>query len=221
MNINQILLIIIVAAIPLIFAITIHEVAHGWVANKLGDRTALMMGRITLNPLKHIDPFGTILLPVIMLIASSTLSGNPFIFGWAKPVPVNFNNLRNPRRDMALVAVAGPFTNFLMALLWACIAKINILMPHFASPFIQSVSRFGIQINCVLMILNLLPIPPLDGSRVVSSILPIKLSMLYDQLEAFGFWILILLLFTGLLTPIILPPIMGLITLLYSVFGLS
>lgn len=221
MNINQILLIIIVAAIPLIFAITLHEVAHGWIANKLGDRTALMMGRITLNPLKHIDLFGTIILPVVMLITSSALSGNPFIFGWAKPVPVNFNNLHHPRRDMALVALAGPFANLLMAFIWAFIAKLNLLMPHLASPFIQSVSKFGIQINCVLMILNLLPIPPLDGSRVVSSVLPNRLALLYDQLEAFGFWILILLLFTGLLSPIILPPIIGLIGFIFNIFGLA
>lgn len=221
MNINQILLIIIVGAIPLLFAITLHEVAHGWVASKLGDKTALMMGRITLNPLKHIDLFGTVILPIIMLITSSTLSGTPFIFGYAKPVPVNFNALRHPRRDMALVAVAGPLTNLLMALIWAFLAKINILLPHFASPFIASVSKFGIQINCVLMVLNLLPIPPLDGSRVVSSVLPAQLSILYDQLEGFGFWILILLLFTGLLTPIILPPISGLINLIFGVFGLS
>ena len=214
MNINPILLVIIIGAIPLLFAITIHEVAHGWVASKLGDKTALMMGRLTLNPLKHIDPIGTIVVPVSMLIITSSLSGSPFIFGWARPVPVNFNNLKKPRRDMAFVAAAGPLTNLLMAIIWAAIAKLSAFLPAFASPFLQSMSMFGIQINCVLMILNLFPIPPLDGSRVVSSLLPIKLSLAYDRLEPFGFWILIFLLFSGLLSPLLGPPIIGLITLL-------
>ncbi len=221
MNINHILLVIIIGAIPLLFAITIHEVAHGWVASKLGDKTALMMGRLTLNPLKHIDPIGTIVVPVSMLIITSSLSGSPFIFGWARPVPVNFNNLKKPRRDMAFVAAAGPLTNLLMAIIWAAIAKLSAFLPAFASPFLQSMSMFGIQINCVLMILNLFPIPPLDGSRVVSSLLPIKLSLAYDRLEPFGFWILIFLLFSGLLSPLLGPPIIGLITLLSNLFGLT
>jgi Zn-dependent protease len=221
MNMGHIIQLLAVAAIPLLFAITIHEVAHGWVACKLGDKTALMMGRLTLNPLKHIDPFGTIILPIVMLIASSSLLGNAFIFGWAKPVPVNFNALRHPRRDMALVAVAGPLTNLLMAIIWAFIAKINIWLPHSASAFVQLSAQFGIMINCVLMVLNLLPIPPLDGSRVISSILPPKISIAYDQLEVFGFWILIFLLLSGLLQPLIAPPIFGLVSLLKSLFGLG
>lgn len=230
MNLSNILQLILVAAIPLLFAITVHEVAHGWVASKLGDKTALMLGRITLNPIKHIDPFGTVILPIVMLIASSAISGTGFIFGWAKPVPVNFNNLRNPRRDMALVALAGPFANLLMALFWALIAKLNIVFLQGqtggqfltnAFTFIQLSAKFGIMINCVLMILNLLPIPPLDGSRIVSSLLPPKAAMAYDQLEAFGFWILILLLISGLLFPIIGPPIIGLINLINSLFGIG
>lgn len=220
MNLSNILQVILLAAIPLLFAITVHEVAHGWVANKLGDKTALIMGRITLNPLKHIDPFGTIILPIIMLISTSALTGQGFIFGWAKPVPVNFHQLRHPRRDMAIVAAAGPFANLLMAIFWAAIVKLNSLIPG-ASIFIQKSAEYGIIFNCVLLVLNLLPIPPLDGSRIVASILPPRIALAYEQIEAFGFWILIALLVTGLLGPLISPPIYMLINLLASLFGLN
>src|SRR3990167_7061083 len=160
--------VIAVIILPLLFAITLHEAAHGWVANKLGDKTALMLGRVTLNPIKHIDLFGTIILPILMLV----LSKFTFAFGWAKPVPVNWQNLRKPRRDMALVAIAGPLANLLMALIWAAIAKVSVLFggsttnavgKTFAD-FFYAAGTFGISINIILMVLNLIPIPPLDGN---------------------------------------------------------
>lgn len=200
-------------AIPLLFAITVHEVSHGWVANKLGDRTAFMLGRLTLNPIKHIDPIGTILLPLILI---ATNAG--FIFGWAKPVPINPRNLKHPKRDMALVAVAGPLSNFIMALLWAIIAKLGMRIGLIPLVYMGSV---GIFINLILMILNLLPIPPLDGSRVVSSLLPTKAAYLYDKIEPFGFFILILLLVFNILGVIIGPPVFFLQALIYSLFGFS
>ncbi|MGD9107754.1 MAG: site-2 protease family protein [Gammaproteobacteria bacterium] len=209
---------IIVWAPPILFAITVHEVAHGWMALKLGDKTALMLGRLTLNPLKHIDMIGTILIPLILLLFS------PIIFGWAKPVPVNPNNLKKPRRDMAFVALAGPISNIIMALIWAAITKIgSILMGHglqFALPIVL-MGRAGILINLVLMILNLIPIPPLDGSRVVAAILPPKLAYKYDRIAPYGFFILLLLLVTGILRLLLWVPIVLLQRLILTIFGLG
>lgn len=206
-NLSSILHDIALVALPLIFAVTLHEAAHGWIANKLGDRTAFMMGRVTLNPIKHIDIYGTIVIPILMLL----LSNFKFLFGWAKPVPVTWSNLRHPRRDMALVALAGPFANFIMALIWAGIAKIA-LFPQTAVPALVNALKFfaaagivGIQINCILLILNLVPIPPLDGSRVVSAILPPRLAYKYDLIEPYGIWILLGLIFVfgrALLIPV-------------------
>lgn len=211
-------------AIPLLFAITVHEAAHGFVASKLGDNTALSMGRVTLNPLKHIDPIGTILLPLMMLY----LGG--FIFGWAKPVPVNWSNLRHPKRDAALVALAGPMSNFIMALLWALIAKsiiIAISYKLFVTPIainttmiIYKTSQFGIMINCALMLLNMIPIPPLDGSRLVSSVLPTKASIYYNSIEPYGIWILLGLFVAGLLQRVLLPMIQSLTELISHWVGL-
>jgi Zn-dependent protease len=186
---------IIVWVIPVIFAITVHEVAHGWVAKRHGDKTAWMLGRLTLNPLKHIDPVGTILLPGLLLI-----TGTGFIFGWAKPVPVNPRNLRNPKSDMAIVALAGPMANFVMALGWALIIRAGTFVnaEFFSMPLIY-MGIAGISINLVLAIINLLPIPPLDGSRILSSLLPDRLAWQYNRLERFGFIILLLLLMTGAL----------------------
>lgn len=202
--------------LPVLFAITVHELAHGWVAMRLGDRTAMMLGRLTLNPIKHIDPIGTLLVPGVMLVFSG------FIFGWAKPVPVTWQNLRHPRRDMALVALAGPLANLMMALLWAGVMKLSLLMSpsllFFAQPLLL-MGAAGIQINLVLMILNLLPLPPLDGGRIVSSLLPNKLSWRYDQLEKYGFLILLVLLGSGFLGKIIGPPIYELQTMLYFLVG--
>jgi len=204
-------------AIPLIFAITVHEVAHGWVANRLGDPTAKMLGRLTLNPAKHIDPVGTIIVPGILL----ALGG--FVFGWAKPVPVTWENLKNPKRDMALVAMAGPLTNLLMALGWALIAKIAVFtVPHIGFPakILFFMSRAGIIINLVLMILNLLPVPPLDGSRVLASVVPKRLEYSLYLIEPYGFFILVGLLATGILGRVIGPPIFFLFYAIANVFGL-
>lgn len=189
-------------AIPVLFAITVHETAHGWVANKLGDKTAYLQGRLTLNPIPHIDPIGTILVPLIFLSIS------PFIFGWAKPVPVDARNLRNPKRDMAWVALAGPLSNFMMALLWGGIMKIGaylISSKTLDNNLILLMGQAGIIINLVLAFLNLIPIPPLDGSRVVASLLPFKLALIYNRVESIGFLILIALLVSGVLSTILSP----------------
>jgi Zn-dependent protease len=175
--------------IPLLFAITLHEAAHGWVASKLGDHTARMMGRVTLDPTKHIDPIGTIAIPLVLLISSSG-----FIFGWAKPVPINFNALRSGKSGMIWVALAGPGANLLMAIGWLFVMIIAINMNI---PVLIEMGRVGILVNCVLAVFNLLPIPPLDGSRVISALLPNRLSYQYNQLEQYGLYILLGLMFLG------------------------
>lgn len=175
--------------IPLLFAITLHEAAHGWVASKLGDHTARMMGRVTLDPTKHIDPIGTIAIPLVLLLSSSG-----FIFGWAKPVPINFNALRNGKNGMIWVALAGPGANIVMAICWLFIMIIAINMNIAA---LIEMGRVGILVNCVLAVFNLLPIPPLDGSRVISALLPNRLAYQYNQLEQYGLYILLGLMFLG------------------------
>ncbi|MEM9243982.1 MAG: site-2 protease family protein [Pseudomonadota bacterium] len=202
--------------IPLIFAITVHEVAHGWVASKFGDQTAKMLGRLTLNPVKHIDILGTIIVPIILL----ALGG--FIFGWAKPVPISPRNFKNPRPMMAIVAVAGPVSNLIMAILWAIVAKIGLMIQadntHLAA--LTAIGFAGITINAFIGVLNLLPIPPLDGGRIVSNILPPKLAYYYDKLEPFGFYILIILIITGILSHILLPITLTLIHSIAALFGI-
>jgi Zn-dependent protease len=202
LNITQTVQFISVAVLPLIFAITVHEAAHGWVASKLGDPTARQLGRLTLNPLPHIDPVGTVILPIAMLL----LSG--FIFGWAKPVPVNTRNFREPRKDMALVALAGPASNLLMALFWALAWKLALILPDsmrwFAMPLLL-MGKIGISFNLILMVLNLLPLPPLDGSRVLSWFLPTSLALKLDTIEPYGAFILIGLLLLGLWNVVIAP----------------
>ena len=190
MNINQILMTVLMAGIPLIFAITMHEAAHGFIAKLRGDNTAYKLGRVTLNPVPHIDPIGTVLVPAIMLLSSLT-AGFPFVFGWAKPVPVNYNNLKNSKSDMALVALAGPMANFFMALIWISIYKHIDL-----HPYIQEMALYGVMINVVLMILNLLPIPPLDGSKIISAFLTPAMAYKYNSYERYGFMILIALIIT-------------------------
>ena len=187
--------------LPVLLAITVHEAAHGWAALQLGDSTAWQLGRVTLNPLKHIDPVGTVIVPIIMF----TLSG--LMFGWAKPVPVNWHYLRQPRRDMALVALAGPLANFLMAIIWAMIAKIGWITSTWfeQSLFFFYMGQAGIIINAAFMILNLIPILPLDGGRILYSILPPSLARSFGQLEPFGLIILILLLTIGVLGKILIP----------------
>jgi len=183
-------------AIPVIFAITVHEAAHGYVASHFGDQTARMAGRLTLNPIKHIDPIGTVVLPLILLAVGS------IIFGWAKPVPVEWRNLRRPKRDMAWVALAGPGANLAMMLLWAGFGKLAVNFQHVFKGYTEPMlymALAGIGINIVLMVLNMLPLPPLDGSRVVSSFLPPRQEEQYNRLEPYGFIILIVLVVTGVL----------------------
>ncbi|WP_316364437.1 site-2 protease family protein [Candidatus Thiodiazotropha sp. CDECU1] len=192
--------------LPLIFAITVHEAAHGWMAKRLGDKTAQMLGRVTLNPLKHIDPVGTILVPLGLYL----LTG--FMFGWAKPVPVNWNNLRKPKRDMGLVALAGPGANLIMALIWSILVYAGALaLEDFAWLGVPLVLMgvTGVLINAILMALNMMPVPPLDGGRVVYSLLPPKQAHAYSKLESYGIIIVLALLMTGLLG-FILEPIVAL-----------
>ena len=205
--------------LPLIFAVTLHEAAHGWVADKLGDSTARQLGRITVNPLRHIDWFGTILLPMLMMAFTG------FLFGWAKPVPVNMSRLRNPRRDMVWVALAGPGANVLMAILWSLLLLLadSSLTPEVLALPLAAMAVAGIFINLILMALNLLPILPLDGGRVLAGVLPAAVARLYARIEPFGFFIIVGLLVAGLLGKVLTPVIFGGINLLPGtelVFGI-
>ena len=194
-------------ALPIIFAITLHEAAHAYVANRLGDSTAKMLGRLSINPLRHIDLIGTIIVPIFIAVITKF----NFIFGWAKPVPINWHQLNKPRRDMALVAFAGPGANFLMAFIWALTLKIALVLNPEESNialFLLLASQAGILINLILAYINLIPIPPLDGSRIVASILPPKQSSMYMKLEAYGLFILLALLFSGMLGWLIQPLLM-------------
>ena len=182
-----------VNAIPLLFAITLHEAAHGYAARVFGDRTAEMLGRISLNPIKHIDWVGTVAVPAL------TLAIGGFFFGWAKPVPVNFNNLRNPKRDMIWVAAAGPAATLVMAIAWAVILKVNDI------PAIDAIAQAGIGWNVALMVLNLLPILPLDGGRIVAGLLPRQLSNTYSRMEPYGLFIVLGLAVAGILGTILFP----------------
>jgi hypothetical protein len=199
-------------ALPVIFAITVHEAAHGFAARFFGDMTADRAGRITLNPLKHIDPIGTILLPALTLMVGGIL------FGWAKPVPVDFSRLRNPKRDMLWVAAAGPASNFVMALFWALMIKLSLTAPNIYSNPMALMGQAGVMINVVLMVLNLLPLPPLDGGRIAVSLLPNHLAFKYAQIERYGFIILIVLLATGILGRIMEPFIDAVIQIIQFIF---
>lgn len=204
-------------ALPVLFAITLHEAAHGYAARHFGDRTAELAGRISLNPLRHIDPIGTIVIPIAILL----FSGGSFLFGYAKPVPVDFGRLRNPKQDMFWVAAAGPGANLFMALCWAFLLKMAWLMPssEFTLP-LSEMSKIGIMVNCVLMVLNLLPLPPLDGGRIAVSLLPHNLAWKFAQLERWGFPILLLLLFTGILGAVMNPLVIMSARIIELIFGL-
>jgi Zn-dependent protease len=207
-------------ALPVIFAITLHEAAHGYVARHFGDPTAYLAGRISLNPLRHIDPVGTLLVPAVILGLSKLAGGGGILFGWAKPVPVDFSRLRNPKKDMFWVAAAGPGANLFMALIWALLLKLALVMPDNAySTPLNEMSQAGMQINAVLMLLNLLPIPPLDGGRIAVSLLPHHLAYRFARLERFGFPILLVLLFTGILGTVLWPGVAGFLHLLALLFG--
>ncbi|NYE23303.1 site-2 protease family protein [Pigmentiphaga litoralis] len=194
-------------AIPLIFAITLHEAAHGYVARMFGDNTAYAAGRVTLNPIKHIDPIGTLLVPAVILLTSKLFGFGGLLFGWAKPVPVDFGRLRRPKRDMLWVAAAGPGINLVMAIIWAVSLKLMIAT-SMTEEFFMAMAVAGIQVNLMLMALNLLPIPPLDGGRIVFSLLPDKLAYQYSRIEPYGMVILVVLLVTNLLT-FLVSPILG------------
>lgn len=203
------------AVVPVVFAIALHEAAHGYVARIFGDQTAWMLGRVTLNPLKHIDPIGTVVVPGMLL-----LTGAPFLFGWAKPVPVNFGNLRRPKRDMIWVAAAGPAANFAMAVLWALLYQASVPSGLLASAGLERMAQIGISINLVLMVLNLLPIPPLDGGRIAVGLLPGRAAQALSRVEPFGFIIIIVLLVAGVLGDLMRPLLRGAAYLLSLLTGL-
>jgi len=193
-----------VYAIPVLLAITLHEAAHGYVARMFGDSTAWMLGRVTLNPIKHIDPVGTIIVPMVIVFLSRMAGGPGFMFGWAKPVPVNFNNLRHPKRDMIWVAAAGPATNLLQAILWALVLRLLVTSGVDETFFIE-MARAGVFVNIGLMALNLLPLPPLDGGRILVGLLPDRLAHAVSRIEPYGFFILIALLATNTIGFFLMP----------------
>ena len=210
---------IVMWAIPVLFAITIHEASHAYVAYYYGDDTAKSKGRMSLNPVKHIELFGTIIVPILLLV----LSNYRFTLGWAKPVPVLMHRLRNPFPHMALVAVAGPAANIVMALLWAMVFKITVIMSSditISVAFTITMARIGILINLVLAVLNLLPIPPLDGSRILAWLMPATWVRTYYKIEPFGIFILLALIILGWLGKIILPPVNFMSDSIYHLFGL-
>ncbi|MGI9292201.1 MAG: site-2 protease family protein [Gammaproteobacteria bacterium] len=206
-----------VGAIPILFAITLHEVAHGWMAKKCGDRTAEMLGRLSLNPLKHVDPVGTVVVPIMMFMFSGLL------FGWAKPVPVAFGNLNRPKQDMIWVALAGPFANIVMGILWALVLKFTLvsgLAGSFMGEWLVSMSRIGILINALLAAFNLLPLPPLDGGRVLRGLVSESIGQFLDRIEPYGLIILVVLLVSGFLW-VLVGPILGFVeSLIVFVAGL-
>jgi Zn-dependent protease len=214
----NVLITVLVYALPVIFAITLHEAAHGYVARRFGDNTAWMLGRVTLNPVKHIDWLGTIVLPIV------TLALSPFMFGWAKPVPVNFNNLRQPKRDMLWVAGAGPASNLVQLVIWALVAAVlaRVVEPTgLAGAFWLAVADAGIKVNIMFALLNLLPVLPLDGGRILTSVLPGRLSIAYQQTERFGMVILLVLLFTGVIGWILNPLYRGMYLQTMNLIGLA
>jgi Zn-dependent protease len=200
---------IVLSVVPLLFAIILHEVSHGWVAEKLGDPTARILGRITLNPISHIDPIGTIIVPGILL-----LTGSHFLFGWAKPVPVNFANLRGGRRDMALVALCGPLSNFLLAVLSSIVFHLTFggvtgpvgISDRIITP-IHIMANYSVLFNLVLMVINLLPILPLDGGRIVAGLAPMHIAISMERMERYGMLIVLLLIASGIWSYVVSPVI--------------
>lgn len=215
MNENDILVGITIWALPVLLAITLHEAAHGWVALKLGDHTARLQGRLSLNPLHHVDPVGTVLLPMILLVMGG------FIFGWAKPVPVDPRQFKKPREHMALVALAGPMANLIMAAGWALLLSLasHGLSANWIGYPLSLMAQAGIIINLILMVLNLFPIPPLDGGRIMVGMLKPAMALKYARIEPYGIWILLALIFTGVLGKLLWPVVGLLQTMLHSLVG--
>lgn len=219
MGIEDILREISVLALPVLFAITLHEAAHGYVARHFGDPTAYLAGRISLNPLRHIDPVGTVLVPLVVYFTTA-MTGQGFLFGWAKPVPVDFGRLRHPKKDMLWVAAAGPAANLLMAILWVVVLKLaGPMVEEGASGWFSAMAEKGILINVVLMVLNLFPLPPLDGGRIAVSLLPAHLAWRFARIEPYGMMILVLLLVSGILGAILWPFVVITTRLLLFLFG--
>jgi len=209
MDVNHVLQTFAIYALPVLFAITLHEAAHGYVARHFGDMTAHAQGRISLNPLRHVDPVGTIFVPIIILTATIAAGTGGFLFGWAKPVPVNYSALKKPRQHMAWVAAAGPGANLVMALMWAVLLKVAVLLPASQpAEFLELMSQAGILVNLIFMFLNLLPIPPLDGGRILTSLLPSRAAWRFAKIEPWGLPILLVLLFTNVLNGV-LGPLVG------------
>ncbi|MBQ9240829.1 MAG: site-2 protease family protein [Duodenibacillus sp.] len=204
---QNIILTIAIYAIPAILAITLHEAAHGYAAKQLGDPTAYMLGRVTLNPIRHIDPVGTVLIPGLLLLGSLISGASGILFGWAKPVPVNFGRLRNPKTDMVLVALAGPASNLLQAIVWVLLIRFLVVpMPEgLAQQVFFETASAGVSVNLMLMAFNLIPILPLDGGRILEGLLPYRLAASYAQLERYGMIIMIILIASGLLNVFITP----------------
>lgn len=217
MQIEQLISYIALAAIPLLFAITLHEAAHGYVARHFGDMTAERAGRISMNPVHHIDPVGTILVPILLFL----ISQGAFAFGWAKPVPVNFAALRHPKKDMLWVALAGPAANLAMALAWGLVASITLALGDNYLAGLHDMAIVGIQVNVVFLVLNLVPIPPLDGGRIAVSLLPYPLAIKFARIEPWGMFILIILIASQVLGLILWPVVNLLITIIDSLFGLG
>ena len=204
MEFNNLIQTVLIYALPVLFAITIHEAAHGYVARYFGDDTAYMMGRVTLNPMKHIDPVGTILMPLMLYFATS----GAFLFGYAKPVPVDFGNLRRPKRDMVWVALAGPASNFAQAILWA-VTYTLLAAAGLNERFFLEMARAGVLVNLVMWAFNLFPLPPLDGGRVVVGLLPVRQAIAFSRIEPYGFFIVMGLVIAGVVSSLWLSPLIG------------
>ena len=205
MDIQNLIQTVLIYALPVLFAITVHEAAHGYAARHFGDNTAYMLGRITLNPIKHIDPVGTILMPIMLYFATS----GAFLFGYAKPVPVNFGHLRNPKRDMVWVALAGPASNFIQAIVWA-VVMITLVGTGVEERFFLEMARAGVLVNLVMWAFNLFPVPPLDGGRILVGLLPWRQAQMVSRLEPYGFFIVMGLVIAGVVGTLWLRPLMGL-----------
>lgn len=205
MDFNQLLQTVLIYALPVIFSITLHEAAHGYAAKYFGDNTAEMLGRITLNPIKHIDPLGTVVLPLVLYFATS----GAFVFGYAKPVPVRFGALRNPKRDMIWVAFAGPFSNLIQAFLWLCLL-IVLKGVGIQEDFFLSMANAGVLVNLVMFALNLFPLPPLDGGRILVGLLPYPLAVALSRIEPWGFFIIIALIYLNIVNTVWMTPVMRL-----------